>query len=202
MMGFAVLATRLAVAMPRDLRANWIFRMLPASDEQSYSRGTRRALLAVSVTPVAIGAAAVFFSMWPWRPAFGHVAALGLLGCLLVEIALATAPAIPFTRPYLPGKSRVHIAAFIGLVMLLPLALAAARFERDALQDRLTYALMVAVLGIGWLAARWRNAWASATASAQQAFEDEPPDQLVTLDVWDSRFATDARRVNAPDRPR
>jgi hypothetical protein len=202
MMGFAVLAARLAFAMPRDLRANWIFRTLPSGRGQSYATGTRRALLAVSVTPIVVGAAVVFFSIWPWRPALGHVIALALLGCVLVEFALTGAPEIPCTRSYLPGKSQVHIAAYIGLVMLLPLALAAARVERDALQDRWAYARIVVVLAVCWTGARWRNRWSFAAAPAQLTFEDEPADQLLILDVWDSRFATHSERASTPGRSR
>ena len=51
MMGFAVLAARLAFAMPRDLPANWIFRIVPFRGGARYVRARRRALLVVSVGP-------------------------------------------------------------------------------------------------------------------------------------------------------
>ena len=196
MMGFAVLAARLAFAMPRDFRANWIFRILPVQPVQQYRTASRRALLVVSVAPVWVGAAVVFLSMWPWRPAIGHLAALGLLGLVLVEIAVTDTPRIPFTRSYLPGKSRVHIAVYIGVAMLLPMALTASRFERDALQNRGTYALMMAGLGIAWAGARGRNAWLAKTDGTQPAFEDEPANRRHTC-VWDSRFAAKNTAVMA-----
>jgi hypothetical protein len=95
MMGFAVLAARFAFAMPRDLQANWIFRILPVRGGPRYVTARRRALLVASVAPVWIASTAVYFWMWPWRPALGHLVALALLGIILVEIALYGTQKIP-----------------------------------------------------------------------------------------------------------
>ena len=88
MMAFAVLAARLAFAMPRDLQANWIFRVVPVRDGLHYVAARRRALIVVSGAPVrGVGACALL--AWPWRPALGHLIALALLGMILVEVALS-----------------------------------------------------------------------------------------------------------------
>jgi hypothetical protein len=73
MMTFAVLAARLAFAMPRDLQANWIFRIVPVRGGALYAAARRRALIVVSAAPVWIVSAAVFVWIWPWRPALGHL---------------------------------------------------------------------------------------------------------------------------------
>jgi hypothetical protein len=187
-MGFAVVAARLTFAIPLDLRANWLFRMLPGQCGPDYITTCRRAFLAISVAPVWVASAGVFFSMWPWRPALGHLAALGMLGLILVEVAVSGTPRIPFTRSYLPGKSRVHIAAYIAAALLLPLALTLARFERDALQSTTSYAGMMAILAAVWIAARWMTGWRVDSEEASPGFEAEPADRLLTLEVWDSRF--------------
>jgi len=95
---------------------------------------------------------------------------------------------IPFTRSYLPGKSQFHIAAVIGLVLVLPLTISAARFERDALQDGVVYSEMMAALAVMWTLLRYRTAWLESTDGSQVEFDGKPADRPLTLEVWDSRF--------------
>ena len=58
MVGFAALAARLAFAMPRDLQANWIFRIVPVRGGPRYVAARRRALVVVSAAPVWTASAA------------------------------------------------------------------------------------------------------------------------------------------------
>ena len=137
--------------------------------------------------PAWTASAVVFSWMWPWRPAVGHLVALSLLGMILVEVCLSGTQKIPFTCSYLPGQSRMHIAVYVALVMVLPVTIRAAEFERDALQDPVVYAAMLGVLGIVWVGVRWRTAWLGSVDGAQPEFEDDPAGRVLTLDVWDSR---------------
>src|SRR4029077_12102038 len=141
MMGSAVVAARSAFAMPRDLKANWIFRMVPFRGHRAAVVARRRAILAVSVGPVWAISAIAFFSMWPWVPAAAHLVVLALLGLALVEAAEGITPRIPFACSYLPGRSRVHIAAVIVVLLIIPTIVGAARLEKNALQDETLYAL-------------------------------------------------------------
>jgi hypothetical protein len=188
MAAFAVLAARLAFAMPRDLRANWIFRIVPVRSGPRYVAARRRALLLVSAAPILTGWAAILFLVWPWHAALGHVVALGLLSALFVEVALTGAQKIPFTCSYLPGRSQAHLIIPAVLLVLLPATIWFARFERDALQDPIAYTGILGVLGAAWTAARWRNAWVQDVTGAQPEFEDAPDDRLLALELWDARF--------------
>lgn len=188
MMAFAVLAARLAFAMPRDLQANWIFRIVPVRGGPRYVSARRRALLVVSAAPAWTASAVVLSWIWPWQPVIGHLAALALLGMILVEVGLSGTQKTPFTCSYLPGQSRMHIAVYVALVMVLPVTIRAAELERDALQDPVAYAVMLGGLAIVWAGVRWRTAWLGSAGRAQPEFEDDPPGRVVTLDVWDSRF--------------
>jgi hypothetical protein len=190
MMGVAVLAARIAFAMPRDLQANWIFRIVPVRGGPRYVASRRRALIAVSAAPVWTMSAIVFLWMWPWQPAAGHLAALAFLGVILVEIALSGTQKIPFTCSYLPGQSRMHVAVYVGVVLLLPLTVMTATFERDALQDPISYAAMLCVLVTTWIGFRWRTGWLANAMASPPEFDDEPAGHVLTLDVWDSRFVS------------
>jgi hypothetical protein len=188
MAGFAVVAARLAFAMPRDLRANWIFRIVPVRGASRYMTARRRALLVVSAVPVWTMWAVTLFWLWPWQPALGHIVALALLSLLFVEVALSGTQKIPFTCAYLPGRSHANVVIPAALMMILPVTISAARFERDALQNPGAYAAMLGVLGIAWIGVRWRNAWLGNAAGAQPEFEDDSPERLTSLDIWDARF--------------
>jgi hypothetical protein len=189
MMALAVMAARFAFAMPRELPANWIFRVVPVRDVSHYLTARRRALAVLSAGPVWTAWAIVLLWLWPWQPALGHLLALALLGMILVEVALSGASTIPCTCSYLPGKSQAHLAVFVALVVLLPLAVAAATFERGALHNSSQYAAMVGALIAIWIGLRWRTAWLAKGAASQPVFEDDPGDRPVTLELWDSRLA-------------
>jgi hypothetical protein len=132
--------------------------------------------------------------MWPWQQAVGHLVALGLLGLILVEVCLFGAQKIPFTCSYLPGKSRRQMAGYVATVLLVPIILKTARFERDALQDPVRYAAIFGGLAIAWIGVRAANAWLGRGTGAQPEFEDEPAGRLQTLELWDSRVAPTRRR--------
>jgi hypothetical protein len=194
MMACAVLAARIAFALPRDLAANWIFRTMPLSGVSHCVAARRRAFLVVAVLPVCAGSAVFFLHAWPLGPAMSHLAVLALLGSILVELCLRGARKIPFTCSYLPGKSRLHLAVYVAIALLVPLTFTAAQFERAILQSSAQTASMLALLGIAWIAVRWEAARATATDAA---FEDEPPERILTLDVWDSRFGARDSGSNA-----
>jgi CubicO group peptidase (beta-lactamase class C family) len=189
MMGASIVAARNAFAMPRDLKANWIFRMAPPRDGREYAVGRRRAMIAVTVVPVCAMAALLCVPIWPWQAALGHVAALGLLGLVLVDAADAGTRKIPFACSYLPGRSRFHLVFVVIVVVVIPLVLAAASFERDALQNPARYGAMIGLLVVVWLLARWRIRRLVHPDDGAPAFDDEPADRLVTLELWDSRVA-------------
>ena len=201
MVGSAVLAARLAFAMPRDLQANWIFRLLSVAGGQRYVAARRRALTIASAAPMWTAAAIVFLWMWPWRPAAGHLVALALLSLILIEIAVNGTEKIPFTCSYLPGRSYLHLAVCVAVTVLLPLIIMAATFERDALQDPIRYAALVGMLGLAWVGLRWRTAVLGNATGAQPEFEDEPTGQVVRLDLWDSRFAPSSASPDANSPP-
>lgn len=186
MMAFAVLAARFAFAMPRDLHSNWIFRVAGARDVSTLLNARRWALAIVSVVPVLVIWGIALLWHWPWQQALEHLAALALLGLILVEVALIGAIKIPCTCSYLPGKSHVNIAVCAAALVLLPLVMKAATLERRALQDSFTYATMSGALSVIWVGVRRAVAWANA-GGAQPTFDDEPAGSAVTLELWDSR---------------
>jgi CubicO group peptidase (beta-lactamase class C family) len=185
MMVFSAIGTRLAFALPLDLRANWIFRTTPPHDAREYLTARRRAMLAVGVLPVWTVMAVLLLSVWPWRAALGHLIVLGLLGAIFAEVGLRGAQKIPFTCSYLPGKSSFHVAFWVFLVIAVPVVVWASSFEREVLDDPIRYVVMLAALAVILLAARLWTRQVVTSAEGQPRFEEEASDQVVALNVWD-----------------
>ena len=91
-----------------------------------------RAIVLASVLPVWIAWAVTFTWQWPWQPALGHLLVLGMVGMILVEVALAGPLKIPCTCAYLPGKSQVHLVFVVVILLLVGVVASASdRDERD-----------------------------------------------------------------------
>jgi hypothetical protein len=186
LMTCAVIGARLTCALPRDLPANWIFRLLAPRGGTTLMAARRGSLMAVSVAPAWLLTAVVLFLWWPPLPAIGHLVVLGLLGAILVELCLWGTQKIPFACSYLPGKSRYQMFTYVAAVTLGPMTLPAAQTERDALLDAGRYTLFVGLMSLMWMAARLRTRWLADGVQAPD-FEDEPTDRLVRIELWDSR---------------
>lgn len=185
---FAVLGTRVAFALPIDLRANWIFRVTPVPGGPACLAARRRALLALSVGPVWIVSAGLSLWVWPWQAALGQLVVLALLGLILAEIALFGAQKIPFTCSYLPGKSNVHASFWVGMMFLSIALKLFSDYERRALERLDVYAMLVGALVLALIVIRWWMGTLVSSADAPPEFE-ELEARPVALDVWDSRLA-------------
>jgi hypothetical protein len=180
MMLVAVLGTRIVFSIPLDVRANWIFRMAPLRGGAEFLAATRRSLFVLAVAPVFAASAALFLSIWPWHAAVGHLILLLLVGTILAELCLHGFPKIPFTCSYLPGKSYAHmvILAFMALQILIWLS---AEYERSVLDRPADYALLLALLFIAAICARWRTAVLAKQPESALQFVDDPAPALQGL---------------------
>ena len=180
MMVLAAVGTRVAFAMPLDLRANWIFRAVGVRAGLETLAASRHALLLLSVAPMWLATAAVCLGLWPGRQNAGHVVVLGILGMILADICLLRFRKIPFTCSYLPGKSRVHIA-FLAALGLLLAGSEAARLERQALQRTGSMVEMLALLLVVWICFRRTTVGLSRTEEQELQFEEEAPPAVLGL---------------------
>jgi hypothetical protein len=106
---FALCGMRALLAIPTDIRANWVFRIHARGDRMSPAvGGVRIALLSAVVVPIAIMAGIVGVSMWGMRTGVLHGFMTGLLGLLLCDVLLAGVRKIPFASTPYPGGSRAR----------------------------------------------------------------------------------------------
>lgn len=170
MMCVCVLGMRVVFSMPLALKANWVFRVTETRAAAAYAAAIRRPLFVLAVAPVWAASAALFLSIWPWRLVAGHLIVLGLFGMTLAYLCLRGFHKIPFTCSYLPGKSRVNMAAFIGVGFLLLMG-HGVEWERQALQNPAAFTRLLLALSAALFLAR-RLAVANATDETVVQFED------------------------------
>ena len=164
MMVLAVLGTRVAFALPLDLRSNWIFRVIGVRAGLQTLTASRRALLLLSVMPVWFLTSVVCLWFWPGRQNAGHLVVLGLLG-------------------WLPGKSHVNMA-FLGALVLLLVGSDAVTIERNALRETGSMTVMLLLLAVVWVCVR-RTSMALARREKQELrFEEEAPPELMGLGLY------------------
>ncbi|HEY3456376.1 MAG TPA: hypothetical protein VGK64_17490 [Bryobacteraceae bacterium] len=175
-----ILGTRVVFAIPLELRANWIFRITQVQPAAEYFAASRRAAYALALAPAWCTSAVLFFSLWPWPQALGHLAVLVLLGTTIVECWLYSFRKVPFTCSYLPGKSNLHITFLLCLLLGLNATLWSADWERRALADLPKYLWIVAVLGM-LAALAWLRRAREHRVNEDVRFEEDMPPAITSL---------------------
>ena len=171
MMIASVVGTRMVFTLPLELRANWIFRVLPLPGLRGCLAAIRRSLYVLGVVPIWTLMAAVFFRLWPWRAAAEHMAVLAMLGVLMAECTLIGFQKIPFTCSYLPGKSKFHMAGLAALGQILLMS-QGAEWERDSFDNPVSYAWIAGGLLAMTVSVWWYNSAHARSEAFVVQFED------------------------------
>jgi hypothetical protein len=98
-----------------------------------------------------------------------------------VDLSLKDFRKIPFTCSYLPGKSKVHMIFWLGVIPVVIAIHKTARLELEAMGDALSYGAMLAGVAAAAVGARWIANRNANRAETEMRFEDTPSDELVML---------------------
>lgn len=183
MMCCAVVGMRIVFSLPLALRSNWVFQITAVRSPGEYLAAIRKPLFVLAVAPVWLISAAAFLTLWPWRPAAGHLLILGLFGTILAYFCLENAHKIPFTCSYLPGKANFNITLLLCLNLLLLVLTKAVQYELRAMADKGTFAAVVAVMLIVAIYARWRTVAPAKSGELQLRFEERPSPAVYALNL-------------------
>jgi CubicO group peptidase (beta-lactamase class C family) len=183
LMGFWVLGIRAVFPFPIEPGANWIFRITVAHAASGCVNALRLSLWLLAVAPAWLLSAVALAVFWPWRAALEHLVILLLLGWLISELCLIGVQKIPFTCPWLPGKSNLHISFWLCIMLMLQIVLRAAEFERASLGNARHIATIAGVLAASVMLAIFWNTRSAAKEIEEMQFEEQPSWQLTTLDL-------------------
>jgi hypothetical protein len=179
LMFVASLAVRMALAVPIESRANWVFRMT----EHDAGRADQLEAAVQTVRRVGAVVPVVFMAPLEWlvlgRDAIGVLIVALLCGWLLVEILMKGWARIPFTCSYIPGKGFVPQTILTGFVSFVAFTTTGAILARFSLTRHpgsfvLNGMLFAVVLALR----RYRlNTW----KDTPLAFEDQLPTEVNPL---------------------
>ena len=175
------LGTRTVFSLPLDLRANWLFRLVPMPEGTASVTAVRRALIFLSVFPIVAVSALLLLWFWPWKSAAGHLLLLALLGSVLSDASLYGFRKIPFTCSYLPGKSKAHLVFWFGVIPVMIAIHKAAVFEQSAMAAPLNYWTTAAIVAAVAIAARYITNAGAKQHELESQFEESRSDELIGL---------------------
>jgi len=173
------LAVRAALAVPIEIRANWVFRMTEEVDARADQLNAAAAVvwrLGV-LAPVALMFPLQWLSLGP-RAVVTALVTL-VFGGLLAEILMRDWARIPFTCSYAPGKRFVPQSILIGLVSFVGFTTAGTTLVDLTLEAPAVGWVLVSVLMTAIGALRWRRTHYSRHTAL--AFEDALPVEINPL---------------------
>ncbi|HEX5214854.1 MAG TPA: hypothetical protein VFV98_05295 [Vicinamibacterales bacterium] len=178
-MFIAVPAIRLALSIPLELRANWIFRMTEADRTRGDAVG------ASVVTTLWLGVIAPVVALFPLQwTTLGPIAAPiavvdGLIGWIYVELLTQDWRRIPFTCSYLPGKTflpQLVIRSVFGFFFFTGFGTLIAEIIIAVPAAALFAGSIIGIAAIALMVRRRRTA-----RHAPLVFEDQLPMEVNTL---------------------
>ncbi len=99
----AVFGVRVAAAIPSDLRANWVFRLLDPGHPGPWMRGFRRAVFWCGLFPLVLLQVPVNAWWLGWRVAAAHAVVGVVLSATILEILLMGFRKVPFACSFVSG---------------------------------------------------------------------------------------------------
>ena len=147
-MTMAVLASpamlRMLLTRSESFRASWIFFTCP-SDRMRIARSSKNVLVVFFLVPYLLLVSAIYsYVVGNVGHVLVHVAFLGLLAHLVLQVALLLDPALPFSRPMQKGRST---SLFFGFTLVTILVSLFIQFYASTMYSSVT-STVSAVIGI------------------------------------------------------
>jgi len=177
---FLTAGLRVSFSIPIEVRANWLFRLTDPFAHGAYLNATRKTLLLLALAPVVAIAAPLYLAVWPRPQALCHVAFLAAFGILIIELALTGFAKVPFTCSYLPGKANLKIMFGVYWGLLIIVSEVVTDIELRALRHPVTYAWLMGITLLAWVAAALRGRGERARIPAL-SFEEQPEPAVLEL---------------------
>jgi hypothetical protein len=159
---FALVGMRMALAIPIEPKASWVFRIREPADRIAAMSGVRAAMLFVAVMPPAVIAFVTAASLWGLRHAVVHSAICAAMGTLLTEILMVRLRKLPFACTYYPGNSRLGTLWPLYLTGFATYSYTVAAWQVEFMMRPRPVVIFLgviglAVMGLAWLRRRYLN---------------------------------------------
>ena len=174
---WTLIGLRVAMAIPIEPKANWVFRLGEPADRMAALDGMRGAMIVVGVLPAALFAFVTAITLWGVWAAAAHTAICSMMGWALVEVLMMGVRKMPFTCTYFPGNSRVGTLWPFYLTGFITFAYTTAAWEASFLYRPVSVLTFLAILAgvTAFLTIRRRFALRALTGLR---FQEEDPAAL------------------------
>jgi hypothetical protein len=157
LMFFAVFGLRAAFAIPTELDANWVFRLVQPTVRESV-RASRWLIVMLGIAPISLMWLLFTMTMWPWQTALGAFAMVLITGLLLTELALSNWTKIPFASAHEPATETLKSKAAWYTTALLMYQFILSELQFRALRSWRTTLTQLIIGGVLVIAIRaWRS---------------------------------------------
>ena len=122
-------------------------------------------------------------AIWPVRPVLLHILILAIVAIILVEKSLHGFRKIPFACSYLPGKANLKVTLGCYAAVILFAAHQGGFLEFWAMQRPARYVVLLVILLIWAIRARFRFCEFATLPLTPIQFEDRSPTEILTIDL-------------------
>jgi hypothetical protein len=181
-MFWLICGTRVALMMPIEPAANWIFQLTEPVDKRRMLTTVVTVMACVTCVPIAGFTAAVLLTL-------GHTTLAGtvflivvLAGLCQIEALTVTMKTVPFTCTYLPGQLRLRLFWPFYFYLWLTVVFRLTEWCLWALGDARRTLQLAGFLLVVWLALR---VWHLARAKKINTFtyDEQPPPLVTTMEI-------------------
>jgi hypothetical protein len=177
-----LVALRAVLAIPAELRANWVFRITEAADARRVAAGVRRAMQFAVALPLLVLFLPLHALLWGWTIAVFHLAVGALLALILIEALLLRFRKVPFACSYIAGKANLKIRWPFYLLAFLCCTYLVAWLEHATLREaRPSPAILMPLAIILGMLTLWRVLGNRRRAAL--VFEEEPETATQALNL-------------------
>lgn len=149
-----VTGMRVAMMMPAEPVANWIFKLTEPVDKRRVLTTVVTIVAAVAVLPIVLGFAGVLLAKGEARMAATLLLIVTLAGLCLTEFLTLTMKAVPFSCTYLPGQLKLRYYWAPYFILWSTFTFTLGRYALWALDSWINTAAVSGFLLLLWMALR------------------------------------------------
>lgn len=181
-MFWLVCGVRVALMMPIEPVANWIFQLTEPVDKRRMLTTVVTVMAFVTCVPIAAVTAAVLLALGHTTMAGTVFLIVTLAGLCQIEALTITMKTVPFTCTYLPGQLRLRLFWPLYFYLWLTIVFRLTEWCLWALGDARRTLQLAGFLFVVWMALR---AWHLVRAGKINTFtyDEQPPPLVTTMDI-------------------
>ena len=196
---WTLIGLRVAMAIPIEPKANWVFRLGEPADRMAALDGMRGAMIVVGVLPAALVAFVTAITLWGVWAAAAHTAICSMMGWALVEVLMMGVRKMPFTCTYFPGNSRVGTLWPFYLTGFITFAYTTAAWEASFLYRPVSVLTFLAILAGVTAFLTIRRRFALRALSGLRFQEEDPAALFKGFDLSEGFAARAVRKAPQVD---